>query len=177
MFSIGCAEAEVSGKGQQPLQTVAHVDLNRYSGKWYEIAKYPNWFQRKCTEATAEYTPLPNGKIEVHNTCKKLNNGQLKDIIGVAAIKDKDSNAKLSVNFLPSWLVWTGIGSGKYWVIDLEPNYQYVVVSEPKREYLWILSRSPSLDRKTYDAILEKVTAQGLDIHRLEFSRENPIQE
>lgn len=154
-----------------PLQTVEHVDLNRYAGKWYEIAKYPNRFQRKCGEATAEYTPLPNGKIQVHNTCKKFKNGQMKDILGVATVKDSITNAKLSVTFLPSWLRWTGIGAGKYWVIDLEPNYEYVVVSEPKRNYLWVLSRSPNMKRSTYEAILEKIVSQGLDPARIEFTR------
>jgi len=151
------------------------VDLNRYAGKWYEIAKYPNRFQRKCNEAVAEYTPLQNGKIEVHNTCKKFKDGSIKDIIGVATVKDTVTNAKLSVTFLPGWLRWTGIGQGKYWVIDLEPNYQYVVVSEPKREYLWILSRTPSLDRGTYNEILKKITSQELDINRLEFSRDQAV--
>ncbi len=175
LFSISCAHADVSQKEISPLQTVSHVDLQRYAGKWFEIAKYPNRFQRGCTEAVAEYLPLQNGTIEVHNTCKKTKDGQLKDIIGVATVKDTESNAKLSVNFLPSWLRWTGIGAGKYWIIDLEPNYQYVVVSEPKREYLWILSRTPTLDRVTYESILQKITAQQLSVKGLEFSRENPI--
>ena len=166
LFSISYAQA---------MQTVDYVDLSRYAGKWYEIAKFPNWFQRNCNEATAEYTPLPNGKIEVHNICKSFKNGQSKDIVGVATVKDTETNAKLSVTFLPPWMRWTGIGSGKYWVIDLEPNYQYAVVSEPKRKYLWILSRSPSLDRGTYEEILKKIQAQGLDLNRIQFSRDGAV--
>jgi len=176
-LSLNCAHADVAKEGVQPMKTVEHVDLQRYSGKWFEIAKYPNRFQRKCTEAVAEYTPQANGKIEVHNTCKKIKDGQLKDILGVATVKDTATNAKLSVTFLPGWLRWTGIGAGKYWVIDLEPNYEYAVVSEPKREYLWILSRTPSLKSATYSAIMEKIVAQGLDPSRLEFSRENAIRD
>lgn len=172
MFSVSCAEASVAPEGHAPLKTVEYVDLNRYAGKWYEIAKYPNRFQRNCNEATAEYMPLQNGKIQVLNTCRKAKNGQLKDILGVATVKDTETNAKLSVTFLPAWLRWTGIGAGKYWVIDLEPNYEYAVVSEPKRNYLWILSRSPNMKRATYDAILEKIVAQGLDPERIEFTRE-----
>ncbi len=164
-----------SGSSAHPLQTVSYVDLERYSGKWYEIAKFPNRFQRNCNEATAEYTPLSNGKIVVHNACKNLKTGRIKDIVGIAKVKDSETNAKLSVSFLPAWLRWTGIGLGKYWIIDLEQNYQYAVVSEPKRKYLWILSRTPSLDRKTYDSILEKIASQRLEVKRIEFSRENAV--
>jgi len=178
LFSLRCAEAQlVNEEGFASMQTVDHVDLNRYAGKWFEIAKYPNWFERKCNESTAEYTPLPNGKIEVHNTCKNFKDGQLKDVIGVATVKDTVSNAKLSVTFLPGWLRWTGIGSGKYWIIDLEPNYQYVVVSEPQRKYLWILSRTPSLDRGTYEEILKKIQAQGLDLSKIELAREGAVRD
>jgi len=180
MLSVQCAEAQTAPElegGLNPMVTVDHVELDRYLGKWFEIAKYPNRFQRGCDEATAEYAKLPSGDIEVHNTCKKLSNGQLKDIIGVAKVMDRNSNAKLKVSFLPKWLRWTGIGFGKYWVIALEPNYEYAVVSEPSRKFLWILSRTPSLKRSTYEGILQKITEQQLDVSKLQFSRENPIRD
>lgn len=180
MMSVQCAEAQVAPeleKGLNPMVTVDHVDLDRYLGKWYEIAKYPNRFQRGCDEATAEYAKLPGGDIEVHNTCRKIKNQQLKDILGVAKVVDTKTNAKLKVTFLPQWLRWTGIGFGKYWIIALEPNYEYAVVSEPSRKFLWILSRTPSLKRSTYEQILEKIKEQQLDVSKLEFSRENPIRD
>lgn len=181
LLTANCAEAQVApevAKGSlKPLQSVESVELDRYLGKWYELAKFPNWFQRKCKEATAEYSKLPNGQIEVHNTCKLYKNDQLKDILGVATVKDKKSNAKLSVTFLPKWLRWSGIGAGKYWVIILEPNYEYAVVSEPNREYLWILSRSPSMKRATYESILEQLKEKQFDTSKLQFARENVIQD
>jgi apolipoprotein D and lipocalin family protein len=177
LLSLSCAQAQVVESNLAPIQVVDHVDLDRYAGKWFEIAKYPNRFQRNCTEATAEYTKLPNGKIQVLNTCKRNKDHQVKDILGEATVKDTVTNAKLNVTFLPSWLRWTKIGLGKYWIIDLEPNYEYAVVSEPKREYLWILSRTPSLKSSTYSKILEKIVAQGLDPKKLEFSRENAVRD
>ncbi len=179
-MSVQCAEAQITPDlegGLKPMVTVDQVDLDRYLGKWYEIAKYPNRFQRGCDEATAEYAKLPSGDIEVHNTCRKVGNQQLKDILGVAKVVDRETNAKLKVTFLPKWLRWTGIGFGKYWVIALEPNYEYAVVSEPSRKFLWILSRTPSLKRTTYEQILEKIKEQQLDVTKLEFSRENPIRD
>lgn len=178
LLSVQCAEAQISTSekgGLKPLQSVESVEIERYLGKWYELAKFPNWFERKCNESTAEYSLLSDGKIEVHNTCKLFKNGQLKDIFGVATVKNKKSNAKLSVTFLPKWLRWSGIGAGKYWVIILEPNYEYAVVSEPKREYLWILSRSPSMKRATYESIVEQLKEKQFDVSKLEFARENAI--
>lgn len=181
LLTVNCAEAQIApgvAKGEvKPMQTVESVELDRYLGKWYEIAKYPNRFQRGCEEAVAEYAKLPDGKIEVHNTCKKTSNGQLKDILGVAKIVDKKTNAKLKVSFLPSWLRWTKLGEGDYWVIALEPNYEYAVVSEPGRRFLWILSRTSSLKRSTYESILEKITEAQLDVSKLQFSRENAIRD
>jgi len=139
-----------------PLQTVAHVDLKRYSGHWYEIARYPNWFERNCVaDATASYTPLADGRMEVLNACK-LANGTVKISKGKAVVADAASNARLKVTFF--WPFW-----GNYWVIDLAPDYSYAVVGEPSRKYLWILSRTPQLSEATMSQILTHMEQKGYD--------------
>jgi apolipoprotein D and lipocalin family protein len=149
------------------VKPVQSVDLNRYAGKWYEIAKYPNRFQKKCVaNTTANYTRKDNGRIEVVNQCKEQD-GKINDAKGEAKIVDKNTNAKLKVRFAPGFLSFLPFVWGDYWVIDLEPNYQYAVVGTPSRDYLWILSRTPQMDENTYQAILNRVREQGFDPNKL----------
>ena len=145
-----------------PLTVVKFVDLEKYLGKWYEIASYPAWFQKDCTASTAEYSLLPNGKIRVVNSCrKKTLDGPLKQSQGKAEVVDMETNAKLKV-----WFLWPF--KGNYWIIDLDPEYRWAVVGEPKRKYLWILSRTPEMDRETYEGILSRLTARQYDPDRLQ---------
>jgi apolipoprotein D and lipocalin family protein len=138
------------------LQTVAHVDLTRYLGRWYEIARYPMRFEKDCaSDVTATYSQLSNGKIEVLNECRKAD-GQVKRSKGTARVVDKTTNAKLKVTFF-----WPF--SGNYWIIDLAPDYSYAVVGEPDRKYLWILSRSPQLTESVYGQIVTRVHELGYD--------------
>ena len=144
----------------RPLTAVDRVDLNRYVGQWFEIARYPNRFQKVCAaDTTAEYTLRKDGKIDVLNSCRQSDQ-KIKRARGTARIFDKQSNAKLKVSFF-----WPF--SGNYWVIDLDPDYRYAVVGEPDRKYLWILSRTPSLDEQTYSAIIGKIRAAGYDPSKL----------
>jgi apolipoprotein D and lipocalin family protein len=146
---------------KQPLETVPYVDLERYLGKWYEIASYPAWFQRGCTASTAEYSLLQDGNIRVINRCRKESpSGSLKEAKGKAEILDPKTNAKLKV-----WFFWPF--KGKYWIIDLDKDYQWVVVGEPSREYLWILSRTPSMDPDLYRQITEKLPQKGYHPEKL----------
>lgn len=148
-----------------PLQTVGHVDLNRYIGKWYEVARYPNRFERSCDhDVTAEYSIRKNGKIRVLNSCI-TGAGKPKQSEGSAIIVDKQTNAKLKVTFF--WPFY-----GKYWIIDLGPDYEFAVVGEPSREYLWILSRSPALPDATYQQILSRLDAQGYQTSTLVKTRQ-----
>jgi apolipoprotein D and lipocalin family protein len=169
-LSVGLLAAEPA-----PLTPVASVDLARYLGVWHEIARFPNFFQKGCDQAQAQYSLLPDGSIEVHNTCVKPD-GSPKDIVGAATVVDKVSNAKLKVTFLPKWLRWTGIGSGDYWVVDLASDYRYAVVSEPGRKYLWILSRTPVMERKDYQAVLDRMAVLGLDAGRLMASKPGNVK-
>jgi len=145
-----------------PLEVVENVDLDRYAGKWYEIARYPNSFERGCVGVTAEYTPRDDGRIGVVNTCFESSlDGDSRQIRGSARVVDETTNAKLKVTFF-----WPF--EGDYWIIDLDEDYQYAVVGEPRRDVLWILSRSPQLDQEIYEGLLSELPAKGYDPERLE---------
>jgi apolipoprotein D and lipocalin family protein len=144
-----------------PLQTVSHVDLNRYMGKWYEIASFPQRFQKGCVASAATYTLRKDGDVDVFNQCRdKTLDGKLRDAKGKAWVVDPKSNAKLKVRFF-----WPF--SGDYWIIDLGTNYEYAVVGHPKRNYLWILCRSRQMDSAVYDGILQRLKNQNYDLARL----------
>jgi len=151
-----------------PLQTINALDVPRYVGRWYEIAKYPNWFQKKCSSDTvAEYEALPEGRLQVINRCR-LDSGQIEQAIGTAKQVGGSTSAKLKVRFAPAWLSFLPMVWGDYWVIDLDEGYQLVAVSEPQREYLWILSRRPQVEPARYAALLRRLETMGLDTSRLQ---------
>ncbi|MGZ6210596.1 MAG: lipocalin family protein [Syntrophales bacterium] len=144
-----------------PLQVVSYVDLKKYIGTWYEIARFPNRFQEGCVGTSATYTLLQDGKIGVLNQCHKGTlDGEISSAKGKARVVDKKTNAKLKVSFF-----WPF--SGDYWIIDLGENYEYAVVGYPDRKYLWILSRKPEIDEATYNRILEKLRMQSYDVSKL----------
>jgi apolipoprotein D and lipocalin family protein len=152
-------EAQVGGV-KKPLDVVAHVDLSRYAGEWFEIARYPNRFQKDCvSDTTATYNLRDDGEIDVVNACKRKD-GKLKTARGRAKIADSRTNAKLKVTFF--WPFY-----GDYWIIDLDPDYRYAVVGDPGRRYLWILSRTPHLDETEYQKILTRIRDAGYDPERL----------
>lgn len=158
---VGCATTSTERLGLPPLRTVEYVDLGRYVGTWYEIASFPHRFQRGCTATTATYTLRSDGDIDVLNRCRKGSvDGNEDAARGRARVADAATNAKLEVSFFP--LQW-----GDYWVIDLGPDYEYAVVGHPGRDYLWILSRTPTLEQATYDGILRRLEAQGYETGRL----------
>ncbi len=150
--------------GVQPvpeLPVVARVDLERYAGTWYEIASYPNSFQKDCVATKATYSVLPGGKVRVLNQCRRGSlAAEWDSAVGRAWIVDTATNAKLKVSFF-----WPF--RGDYWVLDLGADYEYSVVGTPSREYLWILSRSPTMDATLYERILETVRRLGFDPKRL----------
>jgi len=158
---VSCKTTTTKRLGLPPLKTVEKVDLNRYLGKWYEIASFPQRFQRGCTGSTANYTKRKDGRIRVVNRCRKGSlQGKKASAKGLARVVDKKTNAKLKVSFFrPFW--------GDYWIIDLDENYQYAVVGHPSRDYLWILSRTPQMNESVYEGILRRLKAQGYEIHKL----------
>jgi apolipoprotein D and lipocalin family protein len=162
-------------RDESTLKTVSTVDLNRYQGKWYEIAKYPNKFQKQCVgNTTAEYTQKPGGKIEVLNKCV-TSQGQIDEAKGEAKIVDKTSNAKLKVRFAPGFLSFIPSVWGDYWIIDLDPEYRWAVIGEPGREYFWILAREPQMDDATYQGILRRAEAKGFDPAKVEKTPQNVV--
>lgn len=161
LLSAGCTTTTTARLHLPMLRTVAHVDLGDYVGTWYEVANFPQSFQRGCTATTATYTLRSDGDIDVVNRCRKGSvDGPEKVARGRARVVDKSSNAKLEVSFFrPFW--------GDYWIIDLGASYEYAVVGHPSRDYLWILSRTPTLDAGVYTAIVGRLAAQGYETRRL----------
>ena len=148
------------GARKEELEVVDSVDLSRYVGRWYEIARLPNRFQKKCADSvTADYTLRSDGKIQVVNRCRKAS-GEFTTAEGKAKVVDKNTNSKLKVTFF--WPFY-----GKYWILDLGPNYEYAVVGEPGRDYLWILSRNPQIDERLYQQLLAKMQSRGFDTTRM----------
>ena len=157
-----------------PLTTVASLDVPRYMGTWFEIAKYPNWFQKKCVADTrADYRLLAGGGVQVTNRCRK-DNAETNEAIGEARQTGGVTSPKLQVRFAPAWLSALPFVWGDYWVVDIDEAYQLVAVSEPKREYLWVLSRTPTVNADAYDALLVRLKTQGFDLARLERSKQGP---
>lgn len=157
-----------TAQASAPLAPVASLDVPRYMGTWYEIAKYPAWFQRKCVGSTsAQYSLLEGGRVQVLNRCK-MANGEWNEALGVARQIGSATSAQLKVRFAPEWLSFIPMVWGDYWVIALDPQYQWSIVSEPSRQYLWILSRTPSLPRSTYEALLQRLEALGFDLQKIE---------
>jgi len=145
----------------QTLQTVPYVDLNKYAGKWYEIASFPQRFQKGCYCTTAEYTLTDKGYVTVENRCNKDSiNGKQSYIKGKAFIENNSGNSKLKVQFF-----WPF--KGKYWIIDLADDYSYAVVSHPNRKYLWILSRTPFMSDDIYERITDRLKEKNFDLSKL----------
>jgi apolipoprotein D and lipocalin family protein len=150
----------------QPLQTVSQVDVKKYAGKWYEIASYPQRFQKGCHCTTAEYTLSPAGYLIVENKCNRGSvDGHQSYIKGKAFIEKNSGNAKLKVQFF--WPL-----RAKYWIIDLAADYSYAVVSHPSKKYLWILSRTPTMDDLVYGEILSRLKEKGFDLHQLQLTQQ-----
>lgn len=160
-LSAGCATTTTERLLLPPLPTVAYVDLSRYLGTWYEIANFPQFFQRGCTATTATYTLRADGDIDVLNRCRKGSvDGEEKSALGRARVVDRATNAKLEVSFFrPFW--------GDYWIVDLSDDYSYAVVGHPGREYLWILARAPTMAEATYQHLVTRLQARGYETSRL----------
>ncbi len=156
---VGCRYMEK--QTDSPLLTVEQVDLQRYIGVWHEIARYPNRFQENCIGSRATYGLRDDGAISVLNECyDSSSGGKLRSVTGKAKIVDTKSNAKLKVSFF--WPFY-----GDYWIIDLGKDYEYAVIGHPKRKYLWILSRSVTVDESVYEGILERLKDKQYDITKL----------
>jgi len=167
-----CLTASACGGDQSdsPLPTAPAVDLSRYTGTWYEIARLPMWAQRNCVRSTAEYRLLDSGDVGVRNACVTTSGDQI-SIEGTATVIDRDRHAKLNVIFdqwaakLVAW--FTSSEEGNYWILRIDPDYRWVVVGTPDREYLWILARTPGFDEQTYQDLVAFGQQLGFPTERL----------
>ncbi|PIS30086.1 MAG: hypothetical protein COT43_02495 [Candidatus Marinimicrobia bacterium CG08_land_8_20_14_0_20_45_22] len=143
------------------MKVVSKVNLQRYLGKWYEIATIPQRFQKGCVCVVAEYTPKADGTIMVDNSChKKTPDGKFSRVVGKAKVVPGANNAKLRVSFFrPFW--------GDYWIVELDPDYQWAVVSNSKGSTCWILSRTRQMDDALYADLVERCRTKGIDVSRL----------
>ena len=159
----GCAGMD----SRADLPTVASVDLARYAGTWYEIARLPMWFQRHCVDSKAVYTVRSDGRVGVHNECV-TDGGGLAAADGVATVVDTTTNARLMVVF-DNWFarLFGSSREGNYWILDLDPEYRTVLVGTPDRRYLWILARTPQLDDGTYQRLVTLAQGLGYPIEHL----------
>ncbi|MEO1137660.1 MAG: lipocalin family protein [Pseudomonadota bacterium] len=162
LFAVAaCASPPVNRDDAAPLTTVDFVDTERYLGKWYEIARFPNQFEKNCEGVTAEYARRDDGLIAVVNTCRKgAPDGKKEVAKGRARIVDEETNAKLEVSFFgPFW--------GDYWVIGLTEDYSLAMVGEPSGRYLWILARTPTIPDDLRDAALRDLQGMGYNTDAL----------
>ncbi len=159
--------ASVQGSAQGPVQTVAAVDLDRYVGDWYEIARFPAWFQNKCvSDVVASYAKRPDGRLDVVNRCRQADSS-VNEARGVARVVDTRTFAKLKVRFAPKVLSWLPFVWGDYWILGLADDYSWVVVGSPDRKYLWILARTPALRPESLELAHAAARTNGFDLARL----------
>ena len=158
----------------QDVRTVARVDLDRYAGEWFEIARFANRFQEKCAgDVQARYARRPDGRIDVVNRCR-LADGAIDEARGVARVVDAQTSAKLKVRFAPAFLSFLPMVWGDYWVIGLAGDYSWAVVGSPDREYLWILARRPELSKGALADAIAAARANGFDVDRLRMTPQTP---
>jgi len=156
-----------SASSPKEVRVTGYVDLNQYTGTWYEIARFPNSFERglKCVSAT--YSLRPDGRITVLNKGHKVENAsEIKQSQGIAWVPDKSCPTKLKVRFF-----WPF--SGDYWILSIDPSYRFVLVGEPSRKYLWILSRTKTMENSDYKHLLDIATQNGFDISKLMLVEQN----
>ncbi len=163
-----CSSPPVNRKPDVALSTAPSVEIERYLGLWYEIARLPNGFEKNCEGVTAEYSKRPDGLIRVVNTCREgAPDGRKRVAAGRARIMDPETDAKLKVSFFgPFW--------GDYWILWLADDYSLSLVGEPSGRYLWILSRTPTIDDAVKTAALERLSALGYDVAKLYFPAQPP---
>ena len=161
-----CRTASRTEKSQAPLPVVAKVDLRRYAGSWHEVARLPNFFQKSCLRSTAEYTLLPDGTVQVRNTCFKAK-GRTSGVTGTAVAVADSGNAKLKVKFGGLAALAPVPDEGNYWIVALDPQYRWAMVGTPDRRYLWMLARQPTLPFDVYRQLKQRARELGFDTTKL----------
>jgi len=163
----------VFGSEQQALNVTSQVDLKRYMGMWYEIARLPNTFQNQCvSDVTAIYEMNDKGEISVTNLCLTEDGTMSKAQGEVKKSSDTEPNTKLKVRFAPAFLSFFPFVWGDYWILQLGEDYSYAVIGGPDRKYLWILSRTQKMDETLYQTLLTKIQEEGYDISNLQRTKQ-----
>ena len=165
LCSIVAAGALLGCRSDPPLE-VADVQLARMEGKWFEIAKLPRPTQRGCEDTTAYYRRKSDSELDVVNEC--VRDGASTRVTARAVVTDPQVPSKLAID--------VGAFFGDYWILDVgegDTGYEYAVIGHPTRDYLWILSRTPSLPEATLRGVLERVAAKDFDVSRLEYTKQS----
>jgi apolipoprotein D and lipocalin family protein len=158
-----------------PNRPIQQLDVLRYMGTWHEIARLPQKFQKQCVaDVTATYKLQTNGHVEVTNACRKAD-GSMSIAIGEAKPTTQAQGA-LKVRFAPKILSWLGAVWGDYWIIELDPDYRWVVIGGSNQNYLWILARTPTLDADVLQGLKARAAARGYDVGKLIYSSYNALQ-
>lgn len=161
---VGLGMATMAYAQTKPLHVVEKVELDKYLGVWYEVARKPLYFQNKCDrDVSATYTLNENGNIAVDNRCY-AQDGKLNQSSGEAFVQNAPFNSKLKVSFLPESIRWLPVGRGDYWILKIADDYQTVLVGEPKRKYMWVLSRSAQPDPAVVKEYLDYAQSVGFDL-------------
>jgi apolipoprotein D and lipocalin family protein len=156
----------LSAQATTPMATVEWVDLDRYLGNWYEVARLPNRFQRNCLgDVQAHYARRPDGRLDVVNRCRTAD-GPI-EARGVGRVVDPRTSSKLEVRFAPAVLSFIPLVWGDYWIIGLAGDYSWAVVGSPDRKYLWVLSRTPALRPEIYAEAVRIARARGFAVDSL----------
>jgi apolipoprotein D and lipocalin family protein len=166
-LALAACVAGPSGRAADapPLEAVASVDVERYMGLWYEIARYPTSFQKDCEGTTAEYSLREDGRVDVVNTCRfGTKDGEPRSAEAVARVMEGSNGARIAVNFAPIPLP---AGRGNYWIIHLDEGYQHAVIGEPSGRFLWFLSRTPTVTPEVRAELDAAATAAGYDLSML----------
>ena len=166
-LALAACVAGPSGRAADapPLEAVASVDVERYMGLWYEIARYPTSFQKDCEGTTAEYSLREDGRVDVVNTCRfGTKDGEPRSAEAVARVMDGSNGARIAVNFAPIPLP---AGRGNYWIIHLDEGYQHALIGEPSGRFLWMLSRTPTVTPEVRAELDAAATAAGYDLSML----------
>lgn len=153
----------VLGCKTDPPLDVAEVELSRFEGKWYEIARLPRPTQRGCENTTAHYRLKSDSELDVTNEC--VRDGATTRVTARAVVTDPDVPGKLSID--------VGAFYGDYWIVEVGGDYEYAVIGHPTRDYLWILSRTPTLDDAALRGVLDRVSERHFDVSRLEYTKQD----
>lgn len=174
LVALSLATAGAPTAQTAEVEAVPTLDLERYAGLWYEIARFPNRFQDDCAgEVTAEYALRDDGRIDVLNGCNEADGErQTAEGIGKRAA-DRGPASKLKVRFAPGFLSWLPFVWGDYWVLSIDDEYTLAAVGSPNRDYLWILARAPTVDEQRYEEVVERVAGMGFPVDRLQRTRQS----